>query len=114
MSVGEVGPVELQAKLLPAACEHERQFISEQWTVVMGESDSAVELRIARHALLDTGHADQNEADVVTVEELTQVFQAGRVEPLCLIGDHQLHVFPGHGACRCASVLIDADVDAAE
>ena len=47
LSIGEVRPVELRAKLLPMAREHERQFVPEQWTVMMSEAYSAMELRIA-------------------------------------------------------------------
>lgn len=47
LSVCEVRPIELQAELLHVACEHERWFIAERWTIVMGEADSAVELRVA-------------------------------------------------------------------
>ena len=80
----------------------------------MGEADPTIELRIAGHALLNAWHADQNEADVVPVEDVTQVFQGGRVETLRLVEDHQLYIFPGQRAFCCAPMLIDADVDAAE
>ena len=33
----------------------------------MGEADPAVDLSVAGHALLNSGHADQDEADVVAV-----------------------------------------------
>jgi hypothetical protein len=78
LSVGEVGSVELQPKLLPVPGEHKRQFVSKQWPVVMGEADPAEELRVAGHALLNAWHADQDEADIVTVEEVTQIFQGDR------------------------------------
>jgi len=48
-------------------------------------------LRIARHAFLDPGHADQNEADVVAVEEITKVFQSGGIQALRLVKDDQLN-----------------------
>ena len=81
---------------------------------VMGEADSAVKLRIAGHALFDAWHADQDEADVVAVEEVTHIFQSGGIEALRFVKDDQLHVIPRQSAYRFPRVLIDADVDAAE
>jgi len=80
----------------------------------MREANSAVELGVAGHALLDAWHADQDKADVVAVEDVTQVLQRGSVEALRFIKDHPLYIFPRHCATRCALMLIDADVDAAE
>ncbi len=114
LSVGEVRPVELQAQLLPVPREHKGQFVPKKWTVMMGESDPAVELRVARHALLNSGHADQDEADVVAVEEVTQVFQSGGIEALRFVKDDQFHVIPRQSASCFARMLVDADVDAAE
>ena len=44
--------------------------------------------------LLNTWHADQDEADVVAVEGVTQVLQGERVEAFRLIEDVLFQVFP--------------------
>lgn len=58
-------------------------------------------------------HADQNEADVVAVEEITQIIQGHGVEAFRFVEDDQLDILPRQGACRLARVLINADIDAA-
>jgi hypothetical protein len=81
---------------------------------VLGKADSALELRIAGHALLNAWHAAQDEADVVAVEKAMQVFQSDGIEAFSFTKDDQFHVFPKQGARRLARVLVDADIDAAE
>lgn len=114
LSVCEVRPIELQAELLHVACEHERWFIAERWTIVMGEADSAVELRVAGHALFDAWHNDQDRAGVLAIEDITHLLQSGSVETLRFLRNHELQVFPGHRALLCAPMLASAEADAAE
>ena len=39
--------------------------------------------------------ADEDQANVVTVENVTRVFQGSSVETLRFIDDDQFHIFPG-------------------
>ncbi len=94
--------------------EHKGEFVAKEWPVVVGKADSAVELRIAGHALLNAWHADQDKADVVAVEKVAPVFQSCGIEAFSFIKDDQFHVFPRQGARRLARVLVDADIDVAE
>jgi hypothetical protein len=55
--------------------------------VVVSEADSAVALGIPGHTLLDSGHADEEEADVCAVEAVTDVFQGRSGQALGLIDD---------------------------
>jgi hypothetical protein len=80
----------------------------------MGEANPTEELRVARHTLFYAWHADQDEANIVTVEEVTQIVQGDRVEAFRFVEDDQLHVLPGQSARRLARMLINTDVDAAE
>jgi hypothetical protein len=41
--------------------------------VVVGEADPALELRVARQALLEAGHADKDDADAGPVEDVAQL-----------------------------------------
>lgn len=47
LGVGEVSGIERQAELSPVTGEHERQFVSLQGPLLVGEADTAVELGIA-------------------------------------------------------------------
>ena len=50
--------------------------------VLVGESDTAVELRVASQATLQPGHADQDQSDVVAVEIVAELFQSASFEPV--------------------------------
>ena len=45
LAVGEVSVIESQAELSPVPGQHEGEFVALQGAVVMGEADTAVELR---------------------------------------------------------------------
>ena len=76
----------------------------------------AVELRDAGCVTCASGEwrADEDQANVVTVENVTRVFQGSSVETLRFIDDDQFHIFPGQYAFRFTPMLVDADVDAHE
>jgi hypothetical protein len=63
-----------------------------QWPVLVGESDPGVQLRVAGELPFESGHADQDEADVVAVEVVPKLFQALGFQPVCFVGDEQFSV----------------------
>lgn len=64
---------------LPVVGEHEAQFVAAERPVVVGEADSAVELRVARQARFEAGHADQDQAEGAAVEDVAQLLEGGRL-----------------------------------
>lgn len=67
----------------------------------MGKADAAVELRVAGELTLEPRHTDQDQPDVVTVEEVAELLEGVRFEPVRLMDDHQLR------QVRDVDVLID-------
>ena len=59
LAIGEVGVVEAKAELAPVGGKDERELIALQGSVMVGESNTAVELGIPGHAFLYSGHADE-------------------------------------------------------
>lgn len=49
---------------------------------------------VAAELLLQAGHADQDQGDVVAVVAIAQQFERGGTEPFGLVDDDQLHVVP--------------------
>ena len=95
LGVGEVG----EAELVP---------------VLVGEADPAVELRVAGQALLDAGHADEQQPEVLAVEAVTQVLQRRRGQAFGLVDDQEFHVVRQAGSEHllvALLVLVDARVD---
>lgn len=64
-------------KLLRGDCG---ELVAAQWPVFVREADSAVELRVAGEAFLDAGHADQDDAHLLAVVEVADLFETGRYE----------------------------------
>jgi hypothetical protein len=52
---------------------------------LVGESDPAVERWVAGELPFESGHADQDEADVVAVEVVAELFQALGFQPVCFV-----------------------------
>ena len=83
----------------------------------MGESNSAVELRVPAELFFEAGYADQDQDDLVSVISVSEKLDGGGAEPLGFIDDDQFH--DGEVASfswlahRCR-VLLDADADSAE
>ncbi|WP_435592759.1 hypothetical protein [Nocardia sp. bgisy118] len=113
LCVGEVVGVEFEAEFVPVPGQYEGEFFTGQGPVVVGESDAAVELRVAGEGLLDAGHADEQQPVIPAVVAVTQVFD-GVGRAFGLVDDDQLDVVdrlvyaPAGGY-----MLVDADVDAA-
>jgi hypothetical protein len=60
--------IEGEPEFGPVQGQHGRHVCGVQWPVLVGESDLAVQLRVAGGLPFESGHADQDEADVVAVE----------------------------------------------
>ncbi|GAA3614066.1 hypothetical protein GCM10022223_32870 [Kineosporia mesophila] len=96
--------------------QDEGEFVAGQGLVVVGESDAAVQLGVAGQAFFDAGHADQDQAEVVPVEPVAQVFQGRGGKTFGFVDDQKFDVIesaPGGRAGLAVNVLVDADVDAA-
>jgi hypothetical protein len=52
---------------------------------LMDKADAGIELRIASQTLFEARHADQDKAEVATVVEIAELFQAGHFEPISFI-----------------------------
>ena len=92
-SAGCVG-VEGEPEFGPVQGQHGRHVVGVQWPVLVGESDPAVQLRVAGQLPFESGHADQDQADVVAVEVVPELFQALGFQPVCFVDDEQFGV-PG-------------------
>ena len=57
----------------------------------MDEADPRIELRIAGKSLFDARHADQHEADVIAIEKVAQLLEAGHTQPVGFVDQDQLH-----------------------
>ena len=55
----------------------------------MNETDAGVELRIARQALFEAGHADQNHSDPALIKNAPCLLQSGDLEPVGFVDDQQ-------------------------
>jgi hypothetical protein len=77
--------IEGEPEFGPVQGQHERHVVGVQWSVLVGESDPAVELRVAGELPFESGHADQDEADVVAVEVVAELFQALGFQPIGLV-----------------------------
>ncbi|CAG1022711.1 hypothetical protein MTYM_01933 [Methylococcales bacterium] len=88
--IGEIGVVKGKAKLAPMAGQDKRGVIALERPVMVGETHAAVKLWIPGHAFLDSGHADEKQADVLTVEPVADVFQGVRGQAFGLINHQQL------------------------
>lgn len=60
LCVGEVVGVESLAESFPMAIENEEEFFASEGAVLVGESESAVELGVVAESFVDAGHADQD------------------------------------------------------
>lgn len=122
LRVGEVLGVEGLAQGAPVALEDEQQLVRAQGPVLVGEADTTVELRVVAELLLQAGHADQDQGDVVAVVAIAQQLQRGGAEPFGLIDDDQLHVVPAVPSAPrlrgdltdCLQMLLDADIGAGD
>ena len=72
LGVGEVFGVEGAAEALLVAGQDEQQFLAREGAVAVGEPEAAVELGVVAEALVDAGHADEHEGDVVAVVEVSE------------------------------------------
>jgi len=88
-----------------ATHEYRSELVGGQRSVLVGESDSAVELRVAGETFLDAGHADQDDAHVVSVEVVADLLEAGCFEPVGLVDDEQF------GTAAGAGFIVDVGID---
>jgi hypothetical protein len=115
LGVGEVVEAEAQAEASPVAGQDEGDFVVVQRSVLVGEPDSAVELRVCGQSFLDAGHADEEQPEVLAVEAVAEVFQGRRGQAVGFVDDDQFDVLvrgPASRADAVVQVLVDADVDA--
>jgi len=57
-------------------CLRHLTFVGGKGPVFVGEADSAVELGVAGEAFLDAWHADEDDAEVVAVVVVADLFEA--------------------------------------
>ena len=55
----------------------------------MHKSDTGVELRIAGHSLLDSGHSNQHEPNAASIEDRPHLLKADDLEPIGFIHQNQ-------------------------
>ncbi len=55
--------------------------------MLVREADPAIELGVAREALFDAGHADQDDAHVVAVAIVADLLETGRFRTVGLVDD---------------------------
>src|SRR5690606_17851428 len=67
LGIREVLWVEGLTKRAPVSLENELQLVLLQGAVLVGESDSAVELGVVAELLFQAGHADQDQGNLVAV-----------------------------------------------
>lgn len=70
--------------------ENGGELVGGQGSVFVGGADAAVELRVAGEPFLDAGHADEDDAQVVPVEEVADLLEARCFEAVCFVDDEQL------------------------
>jgi hypothetical protein len=85
--VGEVLRGEGEPELFPVVGEDESELVEAEGAVLVGEADAAVELRVAREATFETGHADQDQPDVVAVEEVAELCEARGFQSVGFVDD---------------------------
>lgn len=115
LGIGEIIQVQRLAHTLPAPVQDEKEFFAAQGTVLVSESERAVELGIVPETLIDAGHADEDDGDIGAVMDITQELQRGGCEPLGFVNDQEFNVvrkskglidFP-----VASEVPVDADPD---
>lgn len=80
----------------------------------MGEADTAEKLCVSLHALFDARHPDQDKADALPVEQVTQIFQPRVGQAVGFIDDQQFdEMLPGRNddLILGPDMLIDTDID---
>jgi len=92
LGVGEVGEVQGEPELAPVAAQDERELVVAKRSVLVGEADTAVALRVSGQALVDPGHANQEQPEGPPVEAVAQVLQGRCGQPVGLVDDEQVHV----------------------
>lgn len=60
LGIGEIIRVEVSAQAFPVPVENEEEFVAAEGSVVVGEAEPAVELRVVAESLVDAGHADED------------------------------------------------------
>lgn len=117
LSVGEVFEVERLTEVSPMPLQNEVQFVLAEGSVLVCEADPAVELRVPAELLLQSWHADQDEADLVSVIPVAEELDGSRAEPLGLIDNDQFHNREGAFLWWLPDrlqVFFDAEADAQE
>lgn len=106
LRVGEVVGVEGLPELSPVAFKDELQFILSERSVLVSEAHSTVELRVSTELLLESGHADEHDGDVVTVVAVAQHFQGRGVEAFRFVDNDQFDVLvcPGYRTADLAGL----------
>src|SRR3546814_17672259 len=83
----------------PAPREDKGQLLILQGPVLVGEADTAEKLCVSLHALFDARHPDQDKADALPVEQVTQIFQPRVGQAVGFLDDQQFHaMLPGGNA----------------
>ena len=67
LSVGEVFRIKGASDPCPVSVKDEEEFVATKRSVVVGEPEPAVELGVVPEALVDAGHADEDDGEVCAV-----------------------------------------------
>ena len=77
---------------VPVVGEDDGEVLGVQGSVLVGEPDAAVELRVAREAFLQSRHPDQDQAGLAAVIAVAQLLERGGLQAVGLVDDHELDV----------------------
>ncbi|MGO1408639.1 MAG: hypothetical protein ACTHV2_09675 [Brachybacterium sp.] len=60
------------AESFPVAGEDEQELFAAEGAVAVGEAEPAVKLGVVAEALVDAGHADEDDGEVLAVVEVSE------------------------------------------
>jgi len=80
-----VGRVVGVAQVLPVVGQDDRDVFGVDGPVSVGEADPAVQLRASGELTFEARHANQDHPEVGSVEQVAELFQGVRLEPIRLV-----------------------------
>ncbi len=80
------------------AGEDEEELVVAEGAVAVGKAEAAVELRVVAKALIDAGHADEDDRKVIAVAPIAQELERSGREAFRLVDDQQLDPAAGVAA----------------
>jgi hypothetical protein len=115
LSIGEISLLKIKSKWPPFPRQNTCPFIILQRPIGRQETDPTKELRITGQSFVDDRHADQNEAEAISVEQVAQLFERCHSKAFDLINDghcHRITTIPREKSAFGAHRLFEANVSA--